>query len=71
MQTQLKLNKREKELLGYLAQGLANKEIAVKMCISETMVKRLFYLLREKMECKNRTALVVQAIKANLIQINA
>jgi two-component system, LuxR family, sensor kinase FixL len=57
------LNSREAEVLRFLIQGLANKEIAARMGISESTVKNTFQQLFAKMGVRSRSQLVRAALE--------
>jgi PAS domain S-box-containing protein len=57
------LNSRETEVLRFLIQGLANKEIAGRMEISESAVKNTFQQLFAKMGVRSRSQLVRAALE--------
>lgn len=57
------LNGRETEVLRFLVQGLANKEIAAKMEISESTVKNTFQQLFAKIGVRTRSQLVRVALE--------
>ena len=57
------LTARETEVLRYLVQGLANKEIAAKMDISESTVKNTFQQLFAKIGVRTRSQLVRVALE--------
>jgi two-component system nitrate/nitrite response regulator NarL len=57
------LNSRETEVLRFLVQGLANKEIAGRMGISESTVKNTFQQLFAKMGVRSRSQLVRAALE--------
>ena len=57
------LNNREAEVLRFLIQGLANKEIAARMGISESTVKNTFQQLFGKMGVRSRSQLVRAALE--------
>jgi PAS domain S-box-containing protein len=57
------LNSRETEVLRFLIQGLANKEIAARMGISESTVKNTFQQLFGKMGVRSRSQLVRAALE--------
>lgn len=63
------LTKREIEVLKLVANGLFNKEIASKLCISERTVKNHVSNIFKKIEVSDRTQAAVFAIKNNLIDI--
>jgi len=57
------LNGREAEVLRFLVQGLANKEIAAKMDVSESTVKNTFQQLFAKIGVRTRSQLVRAALE--------
>jgi DNA-binding CsgD family transcriptional regulator len=57
------LNSRETEVLRFLIQGLANKEIAGRMGISESTVKNTFQQLFAKLGVRSRSQLVRAALE--------
>jgi two-component system sensor kinase FixL len=57
------LNSREIGVLGYLVQGLANKEIAARLDISESAVKNTFQQLFAKIGVRTRSQLVRVALE--------
>lgn len=63
------LSKREIDVLKLLAEGLFNKEIAVKLKISERTVKNHVSSIFKKIQVNDRTQAAVFAIKNNLISI--
>src|SRR6185503_2981881 len=64
---QLELSKRELEILGLLALGYSNQEIAAKLFVSLSTVKTHNQNLFEKLEVKNRIQAVEKAKRLNLI----
>lgn len=64
---QLELSKRELEILGLLAQGHSNQEIAARLFVSLSTVKTHNQNLFEKLEVKRRTQAVEKARRLNLI----
>ena len=64
---QLELSKRELEILGLLAQGHSNQEIAEKLFISLSTVKTHIQNLFEKLEVKRRIQAVEKAKRLNLV----
>jgi two-component system nitrate/nitrite response regulator NarL len=54
----IRLTEREKQILGFLVEGLANKEIAGKLRISESAVKAALQLLFNKTGVRTRSQLV-------------
>jgi two-component system nitrate/nitrite response regulator NarL len=61
------LTSREREVLGLLAQGMSNKQIARRMDISEHGVKRHVTNLLAKLNAPNRTLAVAVALQDGLI----
>lgn len=53
------LTKREVEILSFIKYGYSNKEIANKLCITETTVKNHITSIMQKLEARNRTHAVV------------
>jgi len=65
--SQFELSKRELEILGLLAQGHSNQEIAAKLFVSLSTVKTHIQNLFEKLDVKRRTQAVEKAKMLNLI----
>lgn len=65
--SQLELSKRELEILGLLAQGHSNQEIAEKLFVSLSTVKTHIQNLFEKLDVKRRLQAVEKAKRLNLI----
>ena len=65
--SQLEISKRELEILGLLAQGHSNREIAEKIFVSLSTVKTHNQNLFEKLEVKRRTQAVEKAKRLSLI----
>ncbi|MEM7331316.1 MAG: response regulator transcription factor [Chloroflexota bacterium] len=63
------LTPRESEVLSHLAQGLQNKEIALKLVISERTVKFHVSAILAKLNASNRTEAVSIAAQQGLISI--
>ncbi len=61
------LTPREQEVLKLIAQGLANKDIAKGLFISEKTVKNHVYNIFRKIDVSDRTQAAVYAIKNNLV----
>ncbi|MGH0052708.1 MAG: response regulator transcription factor [Sphaerochaetaceae bacterium] len=53
------LSKRENEILLQLAQGLSNKEIAERLCLSEGTVRNSISMMLEKLGLRDRTQLAI------------
>jgi DNA-binding NarL/FixJ family response regulator len=64
------LTTREIEVLNYVAQGLANKQIAAKISISEQTIKNHLTSIMSKLNANARTQAVVIAAKKGLITID-
>jgi ATP/maltotriose-dependent transcriptional regulator MalT len=64
---QLEISKRELEILGLLAQGHSNQEIAAKLFVSLSTVKTHNQNLFEKLDVKRRLQAVEKAKRLNLI----
>ena len=64
------LTQRETEILDYIAQGYLNKQIAVKLGISEQTIKNHVTSILRKLNANARTDAVVLAIKQGLISIS-
>lgn len=65
--SQLQLSKRELEILGLLAQGHSNQEIAAKIFVSLSTVKTHLQNIFEKLEVKRRTQAAEKAKRLQLI----
>jgi two-component system nitrate/nitrite response regulator NarL len=61
------LTAREQQVLQHLSEGLANKEIAAKMHISDHTVKFHVNAILSKLGVTSRTEAVVQAAKRGLV----
>ena len=64
-----RLSKRELDVLVYTSQGYFNKEIAIKLDISERTVKNHMSSIFKKIDVVDRTQAAVFAIRNNLVQI--
>lgn len=60
---------REREVLTQIALGMANKEIAAKLNISEFTVKRHVGQILDKMAVNDRAQAVVEAIRRGLVDL--
>ena len=65
--SQLELSKRELEILGLLAEGHSNQEIAAKLFVSLSTVKTHIQNLFENLDVKRRTQAVEKAKRLSLI----
>ena len=64
------LTARETEILNYIAQGYLNKQIAIRLGISEQTIKNHVTSILRKLNANARTDAVVVAIKQGLISIS-
>lgn len=64
-----RLTKREVEVLKLITEGMLNKEIAHKLCISEKTVKNHVSNIFKKIEVSDRTQAAVFAIKNQIVEI--
>ena len=64
------LTRREFEVLKLLTEGMFNKEIAMKLNISERTVKNHVSNIFKKIEVTDRTQAAVFAIRCNIVDIN-
>lgn len=61
------ISKREYEVLGLLAKGFSNQEIADKLFVSKNTIKTHTSRLFEKLEAKNRTQILIKAKEKGII----
>ena len=61
------LTKRETELVGLLAQGLSNRQIAEQLFISENTVKKHLNNVYSKLEVTRRTQAVSKAVQLGIL----
>ena len=61
------LTSRETEIVDYMAQGYANKQIAAKLNISEQTIKNHVTSILSKLDANARTEAVVKALRRGLI----
>ncbi len=64
-----KLTKREIEVLKLITEGMLNKEIAHRLCISEKTVKNHVSNIFKKINVSDRTQAAVYAIRNNIVNI--
>ena len=64
---ELRLTKRELEILGLIAEGLSNREISEKLFVSENTVKTHSSRLFEKLDAKRRTQAVQRGKELGLL----
>lgn len=62
-----KLTQREQEVLGYIVQGLTNKEIATQLYLSPDTVKNHVVHIIQKLGVSDRTQAAVMAVRQGLI----
>lgn len=60
------LTEREREILGLLMGGLGNKEIAQRLCISESTVRNHLHNVLYKLHLENRVQLAIYAYRQSL-----
>ncbi len=60
------LTEREREILGLLVDGLGNKEIAQRLCISESTVRNHLHNVLYKLHLENRVQLAIYAYRQSL-----
>ena len=63
---ELGLKKRERRVLGFLCEGLPNKEIGRHLGLDETIVKMDVKSICRKLGARNRTQAVIEAMKRGL-----
>jgi len=64
-----RLTKREIEVLKLITEGMLNKEIAHRLCISEKTVKNHVSNIFKKIEVSDRTQAAVYAIKNSIVEL--
>jgi len=64
------LTPREKEILYWLAQGLSNSEVAIRMVLSEKTVKNHVSHMLKKLDIRDRTQAAIMAWKVGFAQIS-
>lgn len=63
------LTSREREIIDLLAEGLKNKQIANRLCISETTVRHHLTSILRKLELSDRLELLIYAYRNNLVTL--
>ena len=66
---ELQITPRELEILGLIADGLSNKEIAERVFVSENTVKNHVRAILEKLPAKSRIDAVVKGVHQGLVQL--
>ena len=69
METLEALSERENEVLALIAQGLANKEIALKLYLSEGTVKNYVSSIMAKLHANDRTQVVIKAVQQGIVKL--
>jgi DNA-binding NarL/FixJ family response regulator len=64
-----RLTAREREIVSLVGEGLKNKEIADRLCISETTVRHHMTSILKKLNVSDRLELLVFAYRNNLVSI--
>ena len=59
---------REREVIELVYEGLANKQIASRMCVSVSTIKGQLRSIFQKLDVNTRTELVVKALKVGLLK---
>ncbi len=63
------LSERETEVLGLIAQGLANRDIASKLYLSEGTVKNYVSSIMAKLHANDRTQVVIKAVQQGIVKL--
>ncbi|HEY3340785.1 MAG TPA: response regulator transcription factor, partial [Anaerolineae bacterium] len=63
------LSERETEVLALIAQGLANKDIAGKLFLSEGTVKNYVSNIMAKLHANDRTQVVIKAVQQGIVKL--
>lgn len=70
MRDDYRLTLREKEILGLMARGFLNKQIAGNCGITEQATKNCVSRILKKLDSPNRTGAVVKASRCGLVQFD-
>ncbi|MBX3234793.1 MAG: response regulator transcription factor [Nitrospiraceae bacterium] len=65
------LTDRERMVVGLVGQGLSNRDIAERLCISETTVRHHLTSIFDKMGVSNRQKLLIRAHQDGLVELTA
>ena len=63
------LTGREEDVLKLMADGLANKDIAARLSLSEGTVKNHISVILDKLHANDRTQAVITALKRGLVDL--
>jgi DNA-binding NarL/FixJ family response regulator len=63
------LTEREAEILGLIAQGMSNKEIAGQLFLTEGTVRNYVSTVLEKLHANDRTQLVIKAARRGIVKL--
>lgn len=63
------LTERETSVLGLIAQGLGNKDIAQALFLSEGTVKNYVSSIMEKLHANDRTQVVIKAVRQGIVKL--
>ena len=63
------LTKRETEILGLIADGMANKEIGAHLSLAENTIKNHVKSILAKLGARDRTQAVTEALKRGILQL--
>jgi two-component system, NarL family, nitrate/nitrite response regulator NarL len=63
------LSNRERDIVSLIGEGLKNKQIADRLCISETTVRHHITSILGKLQVSDRLALLIFAYRNNLVSI--
>ena len=61
------LTPRQRELVGWLAEGMTNQQISQRMYLSEGSVKQYLNQISQRLQASNRTQVLVKALQLGLV----
>lgn len=64
------LSQREREILNHVANGLTSKEVARKLCLSESSVRTYWYRVLSKLNALNKAEALVRAARLGLLDFD-
>lgn len=64
------ITKREEEVLQYIADGCSTPEVAERMYISQKTVKNHLASIYQKLDARDRTQAVLQAVRMGIVKLN-